>query len=90
MGGRYDLTDFEWSAIETLLPNKPRGVPRVDDRRALNGRRRGAACRIAMRRIEKRLNRVLGAAPIENLCRAGKDCPPSNRVLRRREAPYGV
>ena len=34
---RYDLTDFEWSVIETLLPNKPRGVPRVDDRRVLNG-----------------------------------------------------
>jgi transposase len=30
---RYDLTDFEWRAIEPLLPNKPRGVPRVDDRR---------------------------------------------------------
>jgi len=37
MGGRYDLTDFEWSVIEPLLPNKPRGVPRVDDRRVLNG-----------------------------------------------------
>ena len=30
---RYDLTDFEWRVIESLLPNKPRGVPRVDDRR---------------------------------------------------------
>ncbi|MER8406837.1 IS5 family transposase [Mesorhizobium sp. M1307] len=29
---RYDLTD-----LEPLLPNKPRGVPRVDDRRVLNG-----------------------------------------------------
>jgi len=29
--------DFEWRAIEPLLPNKPRGVPRVDDRRVLNG-----------------------------------------------------
>ena len=37
MSGRYDLTDFEWSVIEPLLPNKPRGVPRVDDRRVLNG-----------------------------------------------------
>jgi len=27
---RYDLTDFEWFAIEPLLPNKPRGVPRVN------------------------------------------------------------
>jgi len=34
---RYDLTDFEWRVIEPLLPNKPRGVPRVDDRRMLNG-----------------------------------------------------
>ena len=37
MGGRYDLMDFEWSVIEPLLPNKPRGVPRVNDRRVLNG-----------------------------------------------------
>ena len=34
---RYDLTDFEWNVIGPLLPNKPRGVPRVDDRRVLNG-----------------------------------------------------
>ncbi len=34
---RYDLTDFEWRVIEPLLPNKPRGVPRVDDRRVLSG-----------------------------------------------------
>jgi transposase len=34
---RYDLTDFEWRVIEPLLPNKSRGVPRVDDRPVLNG-----------------------------------------------------
>ena len=34
---RYELTDFEWSIIAPLLPNKPRGVPRADDRRVLNG-----------------------------------------------------
>ena len=34
---RYELTDFEWLIIEPLLPNKPRGKPRVDDRRLLNG-----------------------------------------------------
>ena len=33
----YDLSDFEWGVIAPLLPNKPRGVPRVDDRRVLNG-----------------------------------------------------
>ena len=34
---RFDLTDFEWSVIAPLLPNKPRGVARVDDRRVLTG-----------------------------------------------------
>lgn len=34
---RFDLTDFEWSVIQPLLPTKVRGVPRVDDRRVLNG-----------------------------------------------------
>jgi transposase len=34
---RYDLTDCEWRVIEPLLPSKPRDVPRVDDRRVLNG-----------------------------------------------------
>jgi transposase len=34
---RYELTDYEWLVIKPLLPNKPRGVPRVDDRRVLNG-----------------------------------------------------
>lgn len=29
---RYELTDHEWSILSPLLPNKPRGVPRVDDR----------------------------------------------------------
>jgi transposase len=39
---RFDLKDFEWSAIQPLLPNKPRGVARVDDshelRRSLDER----------------------------------------------------
>ncbi len=33
---RFNLTDFEWSVIEPLLPTKVRGV-KVDDRRVLNG-----------------------------------------------------
>lgn len=37
LGRRFDMTDFEWSVIEPLLPNKSRGVPRVDDRRVING-----------------------------------------------------
>ncbi len=35
--GRYDLSEAEWRLIEPLLPNKPRGVARVDDRRVING-----------------------------------------------------
>jgi transposase len=34
---RYDLSEFEWRVIAPLLPSKPRGVARVDDRRVLNG-----------------------------------------------------
>ena len=34
---RYELNDYEWTAIKPMLPNKPRGVPRVNDRRVLNG-----------------------------------------------------
>src|SRR5436190_3984580 len=34
---RHDLSDKEWSIIRPMLPTKPRGVPRVDDRRVLNG-----------------------------------------------------
>src|SRR2546421_9253739 len=34
---RYELSDSEWSTIRLMLPNKPRGVARVNDRRVLNG-----------------------------------------------------
>jgi len=51
---RYELTDHELAAIKPMLQNKPRGVPRVNDRRALNGifwscdlERRGAIFRAA-------------------------------------------
>jgi transposase len=32
---RYELTDDEWAAIRLMLPNKPRGVSRMNDRRVL-------------------------------------------------------
>jgi transposase len=32
---RYELADHVWAAIKPMLPNKPRGVPRVNDRRVL-------------------------------------------------------
>jgi transposase len=34
---RYELNGHEWAAIKPMLPNRPRGVPRVSDRRVLNG-----------------------------------------------------
>ncbi len=34
---RYDLTDFEWSVIEPLLPKNRRGVKPKNNRRVLNG-----------------------------------------------------
>lgn len=34
---RYELSDHEWAVITPMLPNRPRGVPRVNDRRVLNG-----------------------------------------------------
>jgi transposase len=34
---RYEITDHEWAVIRPMLPNKARGVRRVDDRRVLNG-----------------------------------------------------
>jgi transposase len=33
---RHELTGFVWEFIEPLLPNKPRGVPRANDRRVIN------------------------------------------------------
>jgi transposase len=48
---RYELADHEWATIKPMLPNKPRGVRRVNDRRVLNGMfscdlaHRGAICR---------------------------------------------
>jgi transposase len=34
---RYELSEYDWSGVKPMLPNKPRGVPRVNDRRVLNG-----------------------------------------------------
>ena len=52
---RYELTDFEWAAIRSFPPNKPRGIPRVGDRRVLNGifwvLRSGAPCAICRKPV---------------------------------------
>jgi len=33
---RFDMSELEWRFIVPILPNKVRGVPRVDDRRVIN------------------------------------------------------
>jgi transposase len=52
---RYELAGYEWLAIKPMLPNRPRGVPQVNDRRVLNGifsvlrsGHLGAICRIIL------------------------------------------
>ena len=34
---RCEFSEHEWTAIKPMLPSKPRGVRRVDDRRVLDG-----------------------------------------------------
>jgi transposase len=34
---QYEAIDYEWGVFGPMLPNKPGGVPRVDDRHVLNG-----------------------------------------------------
>jgi transposase len=34
---RCELSGCEWAVIKPMLPNEPRGIPRVDDRWVLNG-----------------------------------------------------
>ena len=37
MAEEFWLSDIQWAGLAPLLPNKPRGVPRVDDRRVISG-----------------------------------------------------
>ena len=37
MTNGFWLTEAQWERLAPLLPNKPRGVPRADDRRVISG-----------------------------------------------------
>src|SRR5579875_1077500 len=37
MSDGFWLSDAQWERLRPLLPNKPRGMPRVDDRRVISG-----------------------------------------------------
>lgn len=34
---RFEMSELEWKFIKCVLPNKGRGLKRVDDRRVING-----------------------------------------------------
>jgi len=71
---RDEPTDREWTLTEPLLPNKPRRVARVDDRRVLNG---------SLWRLRP------GAALTEVTERYGRSATCYNRFVRWRKAGVG-
>jgi transposase len=81
---RYDLTDCEWRVIEPLLPSKPRDVPRVDDRRVLNGifwvLRSGAPWRDLPERYGPRTTCL---QPLRAMAEGGRVGPADGRHHRR-------
>ena len=52
---RYELSDYEWSVIRPMLPNKPRGIPRVDGPAHSQWHLLGPALRRTMARSARRL-----------------------------------
>lgn len=70
---RHELSDEEWAVIAPLLPNKPRGVAPVDDRRVVNGIlwrfHTGAPWRDAPERYGPRTK------PFTTASFAGRSCP---------------
>jgi transposase len=86
---RYEITAVAWSIIEPLLPNKPRGVPRVDDRKVLTGiawrLRTGAPwADIAQRDGPPTTgyNRFLAVAQIGGTASSKRSRPPTRAILR--------
>jgi transposase len=65
---RYELSDCEWIVIMPMLPNKPRGGPRENDRRVLNGifwvLRSGAPWRDLPRHRARRFRPLLPPRPL--------------------------
>ena len=79
---RYELTYDEWAVIKPMLPNKPRGVPRVNDRRVLNGifwvLRSGAP---------RPLSRLIEEQPIRSHA-VGKTTRPYSRLSGGKDAHF--
>jgi hypothetical protein len=100
---RYELTDFEWAAISSFLPNKPRGIPRVDDRRVLSKptrrcsltKRSGDRLRAGGEPVQRAPSRVnpheifLRAEPIRQLLgfSSGRVLPPNGATVAGESPP---
>ena len=87
---RYTLTDFEWRVIKPLLPNKPRGVPRVDDPPRAERHLLGATVQCSLARPARALwlaHRLL--QPLQQMAASGRVGPPDGRHQRgaRRRDP---
>ena len=89
---RYELTDYEWAAIRPMLPNKARGVPRVDDRRVLNGicwvLRSGAPWRdlpvcYGPATMVPQVVAIMPASYLAQIIRSARRARPSKPCLRR-------
>ena len=88
---RYELSDYEWSVIRPMLPNKPRGVPRVTTgafSTASSGScdqvRRGAICRrrttiASVRSCLVHCNRGRRCWPTADMTPTGSENSPSRK-----------
>ena len=81
---RYDLTDAEWKIIEPLLPQKSRGVERVDDRRVAERYLLAHAIRLA---VGRKYRSAMGPAhnllqPLRTLAEGRHLGPAIERDLR--------
>ena len=50
---RYELSDYDWTTIKLMLPNKPRGVRRVNGRRVLMASSRPQPDRTVLRQDQR-------------------------------------
>ena len=85
---RDELSDYEWTAIKPMLPNKPRGVRRVNDRRVLSGifwvlRARDKV--IARRANHFWFSEIACPAPFAKIFRFGPD--PNHFYIDHRPVP---
>jgi len=83
---RNELTGHEWGAIKPMPPNKPRNVPRMNDRRVLDGIFRFAIWRTVMQSTPLHLALVADRAQV--LVDAEYDQDKFGRDAREQDADH--